>query len=278
MAINGVFNFEKIRDPERWKLRLLELSSDTGSFICTAVGDPDTKKLDSTASNAEIDDDDDRATGQAVLQCDDDEVDGLSCNDEPCSNETDSCLGRHEDPNPNDAREDIESTAQVTNTKNLSFKNFMDYCHDFASAVWKKPAQDRQLYAGLVIGLTEEANGDDERVSPAEDLHTVLQRHRSMFSSSRNDSFTTDPMFKKNDPKTPGRPREKRMMGRTEQARLMKASSSRKRDRQACSFCKMNGCRVSNCILMKGLGGKPLEPHYVSELLSQTRWVTQQST
>jgi hypothetical protein len=151
----------------------------------------------------------------------------LSCNDEPCSNETESCLGRHEAPNPHYTREGIAPTAQVTNTKNLSFKNFMDYCHNFASAVWKKPAQDRQLYAGLVIGLTEEANGDDERVSPAEDLHTVLQRHRSMFSSSRNDVFITDPTFKKNGCTTTGRPRQKRMIGQTEQAGMMAESKQK---------------------------------------------------
>jgi hypothetical protein len=173
LAINRVFDLGKFKDPERWKLRLLELSSDTGSFICTAVVDPHTKKLDSNACTADIDDDDDRATGQAVEHCDEGDVDGFSCNDEPCSNETESCLGRHEAPNPHYTREDIAPTAQVTNTKNLSFKNFMDYCHNFASAVWKKPAQDRQLDAGLVIGLIEEANGDDERVSPSEDLHTV---------------------------------------------------------------------------------------------------------
>jgi hypothetical protein len=61
----------------------------------------------------------------------------------------------------------------------------------------------------------------------------------SMFSSSRNsDIFTTDPTlkknghktFKKNGHKTSGRPREKRMIGETEQERMMKASSSRKKD------------------------------------------------
>jgi hypothetical protein len=48
-------------------------------------------------------------------------------------------------------------------------KNFMDYCHDFASAIWKKPVEERELYAGLILDLTEEANGDDESVSPSED-------------------------------------------------------------------------------------------------------------
>ncbi len=94
-----------------------------------------------------------------------------------------------------------------------------------------------------------------------------------MFSSSRNsDIFTTDPTFKKNvhktfkknGHKTSGRPREKRMIGQTEQARMMKASSNRRKTHQACSFYKMNGCRVSNCLVMKGLGAKPLEPLYVA--------------
>ena len=82
LAINLVFDLGKFKDPERWKLRLLELSSDTGSFVCP-VGDLDSKKLDSNGSNTEFDGDNDRAVEQAVLHCDDGEVDGLSCNDEP---------------------------------------------------------------------------------------------------------------------------------------------------------------------------------------------------
>ncbi len=61
-----------------------------------------------------------------------------------------------------------------------------------------------------------------------------LQWHSSMLSSLRNDLFTTDPTVKKNDTKTPGRPREKRMIGQKERAGMMKANSSRKRERQAC--------------------------------------------
>jgi hypothetical protein len=51
----------------------------------------------------------------------------------------------------------------------------MDYCHYFASTIWKKPVEDRELYAGLIIGLTEEANGDDEHVPPCEGTQAVLQ-------------------------------------------------------------------------------------------------------
>jgi hypothetical protein len=134
----------------------------------------------------------------------------------------------------------LDQTKSITQTIQ---ENFMEYCHKLASTIWKKPVEDRELYAGLNIGLTEEANGDDESVSPCEDLQAVLQRHGSMFSSSIKDIFTADPTFKKNGPKTSGRPREKRMIGQSERARMMKASSSRKRDhRQACLFCKMNGC------------------------------------
>ncbi len=127
----------------------------------------------------------------------------------------------------------------------------MDYCHKLASAIWKKLVQDRELYAGLIIGLIENSNGDDESVSLSEDLHPDLQQHSPMIlSSSRNDVFRTDPIFKKNGCKTTGQPREKRMMCRTEKERIMKASSSHNRDRQSCSFCKMNGCQVFNCIII----------------------------
>jgi hypothetical protein len=38
LAINGVFDIEKLRDPERWKLRLLEASNDTGSsFVSLCI-------------------------------------------------------------------------------------------------------------------------------------------------------------------------------------------------------------------------------------------------
>jgi hypothetical protein len=266
LAINRVFDFAKFRDPERWKLRLLEMSSHTGSYVSSPI------HLSGSAEEFH-DDDDNRPSGQGVLHDEDNDVHDLDYNDEPCSIQTEPCSrpnNEKENENPDNTREDVEPAAKAATNKSMSFKIFMDYCHNFASAIWKKPVEERELYAGLIIGLTEEATVDGKCISPSEDLQAVLQRHMSMFSSSRNDSFTTDPMFKKNDPKTPGRPREKRMMGRTEQARLMKASSSRKRDRQACSFCKMNGCRVSNCILMKGLGGKPLEPHYVSATFTDT--------
>jgi hypothetical protein len=45
-------------------------------------------------------------------------------------------------------------------TRPLTFKNFMDYCHDFAPAVWKQSEPDRVLYAGLIIGLTQDTKGD----------------------------------------------------------------------------------------------------------------------
>jgi hypothetical protein len=267
LAIKRVFDFGKFRDPERWKLRLLELSRDTGSFVCRNA-----KKLESNAPHADFDvdddagfeeDDDDRASGQEGFNEGDTDVDSSIDNDDLCSTVEPKAQVT------NDA--EVEPIAKLAATKSLSFKNFMDYCHDFASAIWKKPVEERELYAGLIIGLTEEADGDNKSVTPCEDLQAVLQRHRSMFSSSRNDLFSSDATFKKNPTtKISGRPREKRMIGQTERARMMKASSSRKRDRQACSFCKMNGCRVSNCILMKGLGGKPLEPHYVSATFTDT--------
>jgi hypothetical protein len=45
---------------------------------------------------------------------------------------------------------------------------------------------------------------------------------------------------------------------------MIKASSNRPKTHQACLFCKMNGCRVSNCLVMKCFGAQPLEPHYVA--------------
>jgi hypothetical protein len=45
---------------------------------------------------------------------------------------------------------------------------------------------------------------------------------------------------------------------------MIKASSNRQKTHQACSFCKMNGCRVSNCLVMKGFGAQPLETQYVT--------------
>jgi hypothetical protein len=37
LAINGVFNLGKFSNPERWKLRLLKMSQDTGSSICQSL-------------------------------------------------------------------------------------------------------------------------------------------------------------------------------------------------------------------------------------------------
>jgi hypothetical protein len=91
-----------------------------------------------------------------------------------------------------------------------------------------------------------------------------------MFSSSRNDVFTTDPTLKKNSCKTAGRPTQKRLVGETEKAMMMKASGKKKRDQQSCSFCKINGCRSSDCMVMRGHGGKPLEPNYVSATFTDT--------
>jgi hypothetical protein len=85
-----------------------------------------------------------------------------------------------------------------------------------------------------------------------------------MFSSKRQDLFASDATFKKHGPSTQGRPREKMLIGNIEKARMMKASSDRQKTHQACLFCKMNGCRVSNCLVMKGLGAQPLEPLYVA--------------
>jgi hypothetical protein len=77
--------------------------------------------------------------------------------------------------------------------------------------------------------------------------------------------FAHDATFKKHGPTTHGRPREKRLIvGNTEKARMIKASSNRQKTHQACSFCKMNGCRVSNCLVMKRLGAQPLEPLFVA--------------
>jgi hypothetical protein len=56
-------------------------------------------------------------------------------------------------------------------TRPLTFKNFMDYCHDFASSVWKQSEPDRLLYAGLITGLTQDTRGNIG--SPSEDLLQV---------------------------------------------------------------------------------------------------------
>jgi hypothetical protein len=56
------------------------------------------------------------------------------------------------------------------------------------------------------------------------------------FSSKRQDPFASDATFKKYGPTTTGRPREKRFIGSTEKARMIKASSNRQKTHQACSF------------------------------------------
>jgi hypothetical protein len=77
------------------------------------------------------------------------------------------------------------------------------------------------------------------------------------------------PPSRKHGPKTRVRPREKRLIGNTEKIRMIKASSNRRKTHQACLSCKMNGCRVSNCLVMKGLGAQALvEPHLVANTVT----------
>jgi hypothetical protein len=114
----------------------------------------------------------------------------------------------------------------------------MDYCHDFASSVWKQSESDRLLYAGLIIGLTQETRGDIGSV--IEDLQVVLQQHRAMLSSKRQDILACDATFKKHGTTTMGRLREKRLSSDTEKARMIKASSNRQKTHQACLLCKTN--------------------------------------
>jgi hypothetical protein len=69
-AINGVFDLCKFSNPERWKLRLLETSRGTGSFICQSLpnaGDP------FNGSRQEVEDDEDG--GQAAFLDDHDDDD-----------------------------------------------------------------------------------------------------------------------------------------------------------------------------------------------------------
>jgi hypothetical protein len=72
-------------------------------------------------SNAESDDDGDRASGQVVCDDKDNDVDGFSCNDEPCLTEVvfdsedfdaEPCSGSNKEHNPNNTREEVETTAQ----------------------------------------------------------------------------------------------------------------------------------------------------------------------
>jgi hypothetical protein len=69
LAINGVFDLGKFSNPERWKLvRLLEMSRDTGSFICQSLSNVGNQ---SSGSRQELDDNEDG--GQAAFLEDDDE-------------------------------------------------------------------------------------------------------------------------------------------------------------------------------------------------------------
>jgi hypothetical protein len=56
LAINGVFDLCKFSNPERWKLRLLETSQDTGSFICQSLSNAGDQ---SNGSRQELHDDED---------------------------------------------------------------------------------------------------------------------------------------------------------------------------------------------------------------------------
>jgi hypothetical protein len=58
------------------------------------------------------------------------------------------------------------------------------------------------------------------------------------------------------------------LIGNTEKARMIKASSNREKTHQACLLCKMNGCRVSNYLVMKGLGAQTLKPLYVANIFT----------
>ena len=102
--------------------------------------------------------------------------------------------------------------------------------------------------------MQDHARGDIG--SPSEDLQVILQQHRARSLSKRQDIFAHDATFKKHGPTTSGRPREKRLIGNTEKVRMIKASSKRQKTHRACLFCKMNGCRVSTCLVTKVL----LEP------------------
>jgi hypothetical protein len=76
----------------------------------------------------------------------------------------------------------------------------MDYCDDFASAVWKQSQPDRSLFAGLIVGLTQDARGDIG--SASEDLQVLLQQHRETFLSKTQDHFASYATFNKHGPTT----------------------------------------------------------------------------
>ncbi len=130
------------------------MSRDTGSFICQSLSKVDDQ---SNGSRQELDDDEDGGKAAFLEDHDDDDGDdGQAAVIQDIDNDgNDSdCINAPYTPE-----------AQFSKARPLTFKNFMDYCHDFASANWKKPVDDRELYAGLIIGLTEEANEDDDSIS-----------------------------------------------------------------------------------------------------------------
>jgi hypothetical protein len=159
---------------------------DTGSFICQSLSNAGDQ---SNGSRQELDEDEDG--GQAAfLEDHNDDGDGGQAE-----------VLRDID---NDGNALISTKAQFPETRPLTFKNFMDYCHDFASAILKQSEPHRLLYTGLIIGLTQDARGDIG--SASEDLQAVLQQHRAMFSSKRQDLFASDATFKKHGPTTHERP------------------------------------------------------------------------
>jgi hypothetical protein len=170
LAINGVFDLCKFSNPERWKLRLLETSRDTGSFICQFLSNAGNQ---SNGSRQELKNDEDGGQGAFLDDHDDGDGDGGQAE-----------VLRDID---NDGNTLISTEAQFFKTRPLIFKNFIDYCHDFAPAVWKQSEPDRLLYAGLIIGLTQDARGDIG--SAGEDLQVILQQHRAMFSSRKTGYF-----------------------------------------------------------------------------------------
>jgi hypothetical protein len=76
--------------------------------------------------------------------------------------------------------------AQFPKTRPLTFRNFMDYCQE---------------------------------------LQVVLQQHRAIFSSKRQDILAHDATFKKHGRNTSGGPREKRLIGNTEKAKMIMEDS-----------------------------------------------------
>jgi hypothetical protein len=56
---------------------------------------------------------------------------------------------------------------------------------------------------------------------------SFVQQNRAMFLSKREDIFAHDTTFKKHGQTTSRRPREKRLIGNTEKARVMESSSNR---------------------------------------------------